>query len=181
MNIKEYSEAALKTAIYDKTGYMGIVYPTLGFIGELCETYTKLQSITFRESPIDQETVLDLRKEIGDVCWYINAFATAIGSSLEEINKEYNQLSLFDSPQVEPIMLMGLVAELVKKGWRDEQGNISDVRKEKIKQVLINAWYLLNTLTENVATNMETVLQMNVDKLTSRQKRNQLTGDGDNR
>ncbi len=75
----------------------------------------------------------------------------------------------------------GEVAEKVKKIIRDENGIISDEKREEVKKELGDVlWYLSQTATEfNIE--LEDIVQKNIEKLQSRLKRNQLSGNGDNR
>lgn len=75
----------------------------------------------------------------------------------------------------------GEVAEKVKKIIRDENGIISDEKREEVKKELGDVlWYVSQTATEfNI--DLEDIVQKNIEKLQSRLKRNQLSGSGDNR
>lgn len=84
MNFKEYSEAALSTAL--NLNKDDIIYPTLGMCGESGEVAEKVKKIIRdKNSVCDENDKHALAKEIGDVLWYINRFAWSIGYELEEI------------------------------------------------------------------------------------------------
>jgi NTP pyrophosphatase (non-canonical NTP hydrolase) len=84
MEIKEYQERAIATAIYGVGN--AIIYPTLGICGEAGEVSEKVKK-TLRDSSgeFSDEKKLEIAKEIGDVIWYCNALARDIGYDLESI------------------------------------------------------------------------------------------------
>jgi len=84
MNIKEYSDKAIATAIYGEGS--SIIYPTLGLNGEAGEVAEKIKkTLRDKNGVFDDEIRYDIALEIGDVLWYCNALARDIGYSLEEI------------------------------------------------------------------------------------------------
>ena len=75
----------------------------------------------------------------------------------------------------------GEVAEKMKKILRDDNGKISQEKKMEIEKELGDVlWYLSQTATE-LDLDLGEVAQKNLDKLFSRQARNKLHGQGDNR
>lgn len=75
----------------------------------------------------------------------------------------------------------GEVAEKIKKVLRDGGGTVSEEKKEEIAKELGDVlWYLANLSTE-LKISFEDVARKNIDKLQSRQQRNELHGSGDNR
>ena len=75
----------------------------------------------------------------------------------------------------------GEVAEKIKKVLRDNNGVISDEKKAEIEKELGDVlWYLSQTATE-LGLDLSEVAAKNLEKLFSRQARNKITGDGDNR
>jgi NTP pyrophosphatase (non-canonical NTP hydrolase) len=75
----------------------------------------------------------------------------------------------------------GEVAEKVKKLIRDGDGILTDPDREKIAlEVSDTCWYLA-VLAYELDFTLEEVMQMNLDKLASRQERGVLSGSGDNR
>jgi NTP pyrophosphatase (non-canonical NTP hydrolase) len=62
------------------------VYPTLGLTGEAGEVAEKIKKVLRdKNGLIDKNTRRELKKELGDVLWYLANLATEIGLSLEEI------------------------------------------------------------------------------------------------
>lgn len=75
----------------------------------------------------------------------------------------------------------GEIAEKVKKVIRDKDGKLSaEDRPELLKEIGDVMWYLA-VLANHLGSDLETIGQQNIAKLQSRQKRNMLTGSGDNR
>jgi NTP pyrophosphatase (non-canonical NTP hydrolase) len=75
----------------------------------------------------------------------------------------------------------GEFAGKVKKIFRDKDGHISEEDRQALKGELGDVlWYLAQLCTELNLT-LEEVAEYNLKKLFSRQERNQITGEGDNR
>ena len=75
----------------------------------------------------------------------------------------------------------GEVAEKVKKLIRDDDGVLSDERKELLKKELGDVlWYVAATADEMGLT-MSEVAEHTIEKLKSRKERGVLKGDGDTR
>jgi len=75
----------------------------------------------------------------------------------------------------------GEVAEKMKKVLRDNDGVISEEKREEITKELGDVlWYIAN-LSKELNISLEDVAQKNIEKLQSRQQRNELHGSGDNR
>lgn len=82
MQLDDYQEAAIETAIYpDKGEQNGLAYVALGLNGEAGEVAEKVKKF-LRDGGIDEEAVA---KELGDVLWYLANLADEIGYSLSEV------------------------------------------------------------------------------------------------
>ena len=87
MDFKEYQKKSRKTAIYPQRDN-NFIYPTLGLVGESGEVAEKVKKIIRDENGvITKSKKEELKKELGDVLWYIAQIATELNLSLEEIAK----------------------------------------------------------------------------------------------
>ena len=85
MTFDEYQKQSRKTAIYPNAG-QNFVYPALGLCGETGEVAEKIKKI-LRDAGgvVSDEKKLEIKKELGDVLWYVAQLATELGLSLDEI------------------------------------------------------------------------------------------------
>lgn len=79
MDFSSYQKKAKSTAIYPEA--YKLVYPALGLAGETGEVAEKVKK-SIRDGNLDVE---GLKKELGDVLWYIAAIANDMGFDLNEI------------------------------------------------------------------------------------------------
>jgi len=87
MNFNDYQKKSRQTAIYpDKDN--NFVYPTLGLMGEAGEIAEKVKKV-FRDNDgvLNEERRQMLKKELGDVLWYVAQLATELDFEFEEIAK----------------------------------------------------------------------------------------------
>ncbi|MDD2547964.1 MAG: nucleoside triphosphate pyrophosphohydrolase family protein [Candidatus Pacebacteria bacterium] len=85
MNFNEYQEKARRTAIYPGKD-SSYIYPTLGLVGEAGEVAEKVKKIIRDENGIvSKEKKEEIKKELGDVLWYIANLAYELDIKLEEI------------------------------------------------------------------------------------------------
>ena len=95
MDFKEYQEKSRKTAVYPNIGD-NFVYPTLGLSGEAGEVAEKIKKvIRDKGGVVDGETRELIKKELGDVLWYVSQIAAELGLSLDDI-AEGNIKKLYD-------------------------------------------------------------------------------------
>ncbi len=76
MTFDEYQVKAKQTAIYDHP----IIYPTLGLCGESGEVAEKVKKHLRDGTSLDE-----LKKELGDVLWYLASIASDLNISLNDI------------------------------------------------------------------------------------------------
>jgi len=82
MDINEYQQKALKTAIFPKE--YAIIYPTLGLAGEAGEVADKVKKIV-RDRNTSDQMKRDIAAEIGDCLWYCAVLANDLGFDLAQI------------------------------------------------------------------------------------------------
>lgn len=96
MDLKQYQEKALKTAIYPQDTKMdaGVIYTALKLSGEAGEYAEKIGKIIRDKNGEPQlEDYQELAKELGDVLWYVAAASHELGFNLQDI-AEINILKL---------------------------------------------------------------------------------------
>ena len=88
MNFETYQINARKTAIYPRLG-SNYIYPTLGLVGESGEVAEKIKKvIRDKNGVLDQETLIGLKRELGDVLWYLSNICSELNLSLEDVAEE---------------------------------------------------------------------------------------------
>lgn len=75
----------------------------------------------------------------------------------------------------------GEVADKFKKIMRDDQGIISEEIKLEILKELGDVLWYINAIASELGSDIETVAQVNIEKLASRKIRSVISGSGDNR
>ena len=85
MTFEQYQKQSRKTAQYPKKDN-NFIYPTLGLVGEAGEIANKVKKIERDDNNIiTDQRKQEIKKELGDVLWYIAQIATELGLSLEQI------------------------------------------------------------------------------------------------
>ena len=87
MTFDDYQQQSRKTALYPDLGN-NLVYPTLGLSDEVGEVSGKIKKYLRGddgEGEMSQERREGLRKELGDVLWYVAQLATELDYSLDDI------------------------------------------------------------------------------------------------
>lgn len=79
MTFNDYQAAAKKTAIYPEQHR--VIYPALGLAGEAGEVAEKVKK-WIRDGNLDPDAV---KKELGDVLWYVAAVASDLGLTLDDV------------------------------------------------------------------------------------------------
>lgn len=84
MDFKQYNELSSKVLIYPRKN-IAPLYLALGINGEAGEVGEKVKKVYRDHSGIfTQEDVLEIKKEVGDVLWYLNRLSEELCFSLEE-------------------------------------------------------------------------------------------------
>lgn len=84
MTLDEYQRICRTTAIYTTQ----VVYPALGLAGEAGEVCEKVKKWLRDEggvTPMPEDRLRALEKELGDVLWYVSNIASDLGLSLGQV------------------------------------------------------------------------------------------------
>ena len=85
MNFAEYQGFARETAVYPDVGH-NITYAVLGLCGEAGEVAEKVKkAIRDDHGTIHPERKEAIKKELGDLLWYIAATCSELDISLEDV------------------------------------------------------------------------------------------------
>ena len=87
MNLDEYQREAKTFAIYPVD--MNIIYPSLGLCGESGEVAEKVKKVLRDKGGyFDHDSRAAIRKELGDVLWYVSQIASELRFDLDLIAQE---------------------------------------------------------------------------------------------
>ncbi len=85
MTFDEYQKTSKETAVY-KPGDTVLYYLGLGVTGEAGEIAEKLKKILRNhDGVIDDDARDNLKKEMGDVLWYLSQLSTELGLSFSDV------------------------------------------------------------------------------------------------
>ena len=85
MDFKTYQKESRKTAQYPNLD-SNYIYPTLGLVGEAGEVAEKVKKVIRDKNGIfDEESKIGIKKELGDVLWYISNLCTEFNFNLDEV------------------------------------------------------------------------------------------------
>lgn len=152
------------------------VYPCMGLMGESGELIDKLKKIIRGDDP-DEEGI---KKEIGDVLWYVARFCEDSGLKMSDYWGIRTVRSYFGENQNFFLStgLMKHVSKLCDRAWLESDTNqYLSIISECIGGIL----GVLTRLCENFDYTIEDAMRNNMDKLESRKKRGTIQGSGDER
>jgi NTP pyrophosphatase (non-canonical NTP hydrolase) len=82
----EYQKKALTTAVPHADPLMDKTIWAMGVAGEAGEVVEKWKKIVaYQDGKVSQRDLNDLKKELGDVIWYVTVLAHSLGLSLDEV------------------------------------------------------------------------------------------------
>lgn len=85
MDFKEYQSKSRETALYPGKDN-NFIYPTLGLCGETGEVAEKIKKVLRdKDGKLDDETKMEIQKELGDILWYLAQIATELGLDFDQI------------------------------------------------------------------------------------------------
>lgn len=86
MTFDEYQKIALTTAHNHPDSLMDQTIWAMGVAGEAGEVVEKWKKIVaYKDGKISKDDKAELKKELGDVVWYIAVLAHSLGLSFEEV------------------------------------------------------------------------------------------------
>ena len=84
--IDEYQTRAHETAFYKGMNEGDYSYPVMGLAEEAGEVSGKFaKAVRDCNGVITAERAVAIKKELGDVCWFVAEIATLLGFSLEDV------------------------------------------------------------------------------------------------
>ena len=88
MDFDNYQIEARKTAIYPNKD-KNFIYPTLGLVGESGEVAEKIKKVLRdKNGNFDYESKTAIKKELGDVLWYLANLCNELDFTLNEVAEE---------------------------------------------------------------------------------------------
>lgn len=85
MTFDEYQEKSRKTAAYPNIGN-NFIYPVIGLAGESGEVSEKIKKIIRDHGGVASDSHKEeIKKELGDVLWYVSQLSTELGLSLKDV------------------------------------------------------------------------------------------------
>lgn len=176
MNFSEYQKKVREFADYPSAlvngNEMKLVYPVFGLVEEIGEAREKLRDV---EECDDLQRITAFMKELGDVCWFCAEILTVLGFEAD--------LSRFDDDSSDDYELAySEISGIVAKAVRDSSGIVSPEKalivKEKVEVII---WTVSQMAKKVCMSDLETIMQINYDKLLSRKQRGVIHGSGDDR
>ncbi len=84
MDFKHYQDRMTRLKVYPED--YRVIYPALKLSGEAGEVSEKIgKLLRDQNGEMSSENKADIKKELGDVLWYINALATDLNFTLEDV------------------------------------------------------------------------------------------------
>lgn len=171
MRLDEYQERVGQFADYPPAVVHGnnvkLVYPVLGLAEEVAELHEKMQTGADR---------LEISKELGDVCWFVQEVASCLGMRMSQLSRTPTLKTT-----VTLDVLSGTVCGVLAKAVRDTDGLLSPRGVDKIIDTLSQILSKIEEVAAEYGFQLEDVMRGNYNKLASRKSRGVIHGSGDNR
>lgn len=194
LSFDEYQKSALSTAVYPRQYVLmagqtikldapSCIYPVFGLCGESGEVAEVLL-----DKSLDH---LALKKECGDVCWYMAAVCSDLSLDMSDV-AGFNTFEEFQSTHIADVLdnatlaaelciATSKVAEHTKKTIRDHGGVWSDDRRTAIMFALHLVAIVLSEICICNGIELEDVAKTNLAKLASRKTAGTIQGSGNSR
>lgn len=90
MTFDEYQKESRKKALYPEVEILKkskpFIYPVLGLVGEAGEVAEKFKKVLRNENgELNEKAREEIKKELGDVLWYLSQIATELNLSLDDV------------------------------------------------------------------------------------------------
>lgn len=86
MNFNDYQKKALTTKVVHPDPQMDKTIMAMGIAGEAGEVLEKWKKIVaYKKGKITKAELEELKKELGDVVWYVAVMSAGLGLTLEEV------------------------------------------------------------------------------------------------
>lgn len=177
MNFNEFQEQSRQTALYPKLG-ISIEYPLMGLMGEFGELSEKFKKVLRdNEGKLTEDRKEGIIGELGDLCWYLFQIYSELKISFND-NYENNDLlpSLTENVPKLLVAMHTCVSDIAIFCVGNNHCLLSRVTEPSNHLV-----YFIKHIAKMCDTDIETIMQKNINKLQDRLKRNMIKGDGDTR
>jgi NTP pyrophosphatase (non-canonical NTP hydrolase) len=85
MDFDEYQKKSSSTAVYPDIG-RNFIYPTLGLADESGEVVGKIKKVIRDDGGVmTEDKKIEIKKELGDVLWYLSQLATELNIKLSDV------------------------------------------------------------------------------------------------
>jgi hypothetical protein len=193
MNLKEFQNKARSTAIYLRVENSKMIYPALGLVGECGEVAEKIKKmIRDDDGEITPERREAIKKELGDVMWYIANICCDIDSDMEKIYRNIYSINTPRAHDITTLILPRLVLRMNRyassvatrlEQWYYMFGGSSE-ENDRFSDTHVYLGLIIGCVEEiafRFGFTLEEIYTNNIEKLLSRKRRGKLGGSGDDR
>jgi len=198
----EYQNESKKTTMYSRENGIGIMYIALGLAGEHGEIIEKIKQFIQSKGEVFDNFKLELTKEIGDLMWYISQLCTETGLELSKVasqilknevdildkydeqiqNTQFNSIDIkLEYICIDMTITISKLVEKIKKIIRNKNGNFDIEDIDIINKILATVFSNIRELIVLFSLSIKDILNLNIQKITSRLNRGVIKSEGDNR
>lgn len=146
--------------------FIDILHGVLGISGEISEIHEAFDAVFYDDSKVD---LVNLREELGDICWYIANLSNAVGynPSWEYYPNKNEGKPDYASFLIKVNKLSKISGKLIDSCKRNVYYGV-EIDEEMYKQHIDSMIKVVCQCCENLTTTLEDVQEKNVNKLTQR-------------
>ena len=199
LDLQAYQNFVGKTSIFSKnTIPRNLSYLFCGLVEEISELSDELDTTLDKDGENQDNNSLDGKRktykidnvtsEMGDICWYLVAMLLELDGNLVPFAKSpttrNTSQSLFEQHQffLQLFKCTGTIGGRIKKMIRDDSNCVTQEKKNVVLENLHSIYLKLSDdLCRHLGISIQDALQANIDKVTSRFRRNLVKGDGGDR